>query len=156
MTKQKSNKRKLFLIFTVIVLSLLIIAGIYLYHNSLQGERPFEDLTAEDVKSISLYSVTKEIIYTFNKPEQEEIIKLLNGIAVDKEIDPEYIGNGGFDPEFRIEKKDGSIIDFGTSGELYVNGHRYKVTENNTPMSKLRNLHSEYYKEYYVPLNAQN
>lgn len=155
MTKQKFNKRKLFLIFTVIVLGILIIAGTSFYHNSLQGQIPFEDLKTEDVKSISLYSVTGEIIYTFNQTEQEKIIKLLNGVAIDKEIDPEYIWNGGFDRQFGIEKKDGSIIVFGTSGEFYVDGHRYKVSEKNTAIVKLRNLHSEYYKEYYVPNNAQ-
>ncbi|MBQ4572158.1 MAG: hypothetical protein IJA80_02640 [Clostridia bacterium] len=155
MTKQKFNKRKLFIIFMVIALGIVIIAGIFVYHNSLQGQKPFETLTTEDVKSISLYSVTGEIIYTFNQKEQDEIIKLLNGVAVDKEIDPEYIWNGGFDRQFGIEKKDGSVIVFGTSGEFYVDGHRYKVSENNTSIAKLRNLHGEYYMEYYIPHNAQ-
>ena len=114
-----------------------------------------KQLKTEDVKSISLYSVTGEIIYTFNQTEQEKIIELLNGVAVDKEIDPEYIWNGGFDRQFGIEKKDGSLIVFGTSVEFYVDGHRYKVSEKNTAIVKLRNLHSEYYKEYYVPNNPQ-
>lgn len=155
MTKQKFNKRKLFIIFMVIALGFLIIVGTCVYHNSLQGQKPFENLKTEDVKSISLYSVTGEVLYTFNQTEQDEIVKLLNGVAVDKEISPEYIWNGGFDRQFGIEKKDGSIIVFGTSGEFYVDGHRYKVSEKNASIVKLRNLHSEYYDEYYVPYNAQ-
>lgn len=66
MTKQKNNKRKRVLILSVIILSILTIAFGLIFYNSMQGERPFENLTVEEVKSISLYSqnVTQEIVYT--------------------------------------------------------------------------------------------
>lgn len=154
MTKQKSNKRKLFLIFMVVILGTLIIAGTSVYHNSLQIERPFEDLTTEDVKSISLYSIKGEIIYTFNEEEKAEIVKLLNGIATGKKDNKQY--NGGFNRQFRMEKTDGTIIEFGTNANFWIEGQRYEVPENNISLVKLRKLHTEYYKEYYVPLNVQN
>ncbi len=156
MMKTKSNNRKLILIFSVIVLSILIVAGALIYHNSLQGERPFENLTVDEVKSISLYSqnVTQEIIYTFDDEEREEIVKLLNGIAIGKEDNQLYCG--GFDREFRLEKTDGTIIEFGTNANFWLDGQRYEVPENNTSLIKLRKIHSEYYQEYYIPYNAQN
>ncbi len=156
MTKSKSNKRKLIFIFAVIILSVLIIAGALIYHNSLQGERPFENLTAEEVKSISLYSqnVTQEIIYTFTEEECEEIVKLLNGIAIGKEDNQLYCG--GFDREFRLEKTDGTIIEFGTNANFWLDGQRYEVPDNNISLIELRKIHTKYYREYYIPYNAQN
>lgn len=154
MTKQKFNKRKLFIVFMVIALGIAIIAGTYVYHNSLQGQIPFETLTTEDVKSISLYSVTGEIIYTFNEKETAEIVKHLNGIAIGKKDNKDYIG--GFCPEFRMEKTDGTIVEFGTNANFWLDGQRYEVPEHNTSIAKLRNLHSEYYREYDVPYNAQS
>ncbi len=156
MTKSKANKRKVILIFSVIILNILMVAGALIYHNSLQGKRPFENLTANEVKSISLYSqnVTQEIIYTFNDEECEEIVKLLNGIAIGKEDNQLYCG--GFDREFRLEKMDGTIIEFGTNANFWLDGQRYEVPENNVSLIKLRSIHSEYYQEYYVPYNTQN
>lgn len=153
MIKARSSKRKLILIFTVIVLSLLIIAGALIYHNSLQGERPFENLTAEEVKSISLYDYRGDIIFTFNKDEKTEIVRLLNGIAIGKEDNQEY--DGGFCPEFRLEKTDGTIIEFGTNANFWLDGQRYEVSDNNISLKKLRNLHSEYFKEHFVPYNER-
>lgn len=156
MMKTKSNKRKLILIFTVIILSIFMIAGALIYHNSLQGERPFEHLTAEEVKSISLYSqnATQEIIYTFTEEECEEIVKLLNGIAIGKEDNQLYCG--GFDREFRMEKTDGTIIEFGTNANFWLDGQRYEVPDNNISLIELRKIHTDYYREYYIPYNAQN
>ena len=156
MMKTKSNKRKLILIFTVIILSIFMIAGALIYHNFLQGERPFEHLTAEEVKSISLYSqnATQEIIYTFTEEECEEIVKLLNGIAIGKEDNQLYCG--GFDREFRMEKTDGTIIEFGTNANFWLDGQRYEVPDNNISLIELRKIHTDYYREYYIPYNAQN
>lgn len=153
MIKARSNKRKLILIFTVIVLCLLIIAGALIYHNSLQGERPFEKLTAEEVKSISLYDYRGDIVFTFDEEKKAEIVKLLNGIAIGKEDNQEY--NGGFCPEFRLEKTDGTIIEFGTNANFWLDGQRYEVSDNNISLKKLRNLHSEYFKEHFVPYNER-
>ena len=86
MTKQNLNKHKIILVLLVIFLIALILAEALFYYNSLQLTKPFENLTVEEVKSISLYSqnVTQEIIYTFTDEECKEIIKLLNGIAIGK------------------------------------------------------------------------
>lgn len=152
MTKLKSN-RKLILIFSVIILLIVTVAGILIYHNSLQGERPFENLTADEVKSISLYDYGQDIIYTFNEDEKTEIVKLLNGIAIGEEDNKEY--NGGFCPEFRLEKTDGTIIEFGTNANFWLDGQRYVVPDNNVSLIKLRELHSEYFGEYFVPYNER-
>lgn len=156
MTKQTLNKRKIILVLLVIALIALILAEALFYYNSLQLTKPFENLTVEEVKSISLYSqnVTQEIIYTFTDEECKEIIKLLNGIAIGKEDNQEY--NGGFDRQFRLEKTDGTIIEFGTSANFWFDGQRYEVPENNISLIKLRNMHTEYYKEYYVPYYELN
>ncbi len=156
MTKQKNNKRKRVLILSVIILSILTIAFGLIFYNSMQGERPFENLTVEEVKSISLYSqnVTQEIIYTFTDEECKEIVKLLNGIAIGKEDNQEY--TGGFDREFRLEKTDGTIVEFGTSANFWFDGQRYEVPKNNISLIKLRNMHTEYYTEYYVPYYKLN
>lgn len=152
MTKLKSN-RKLILIFSVIILLIVTVAGILIYHNSLQGERPFENLTADEVKSISLYDYGQDIIYTFNEDEKTEIVKLLNGIAIGEEDNKEY--NGGFCPEFRLEKTDGTIIEFGTNANFWLDGQMYIVPDNNVSLIKLRELHSEYFGEYFVPYNER-
>lgn len=161
MTKQKSNKRKLILIFSVIILSILIVAGALIYHNSLQGERPFENLTADEVKSISLYNIQysavenedyKKIVYTFNEEETEKIVKILNGIAIGEEDNQDYFGE--FDREFRLEKADGTIIEFGVSAGFFYNDQRYEVPDNNISLIKLRNLRDEYYEKYVVPENS--
>ncbi|MBQ3523360.1 MAG: hypothetical protein IJA43_02775 [Clostridia bacterium] len=156
MTKQNLNKHKIILVLLVIFLIALILAEALFYYNSLQLTKPFENLTVEEVKSISLYSqnVTQEIIYTFTDEECKEIIKLLNGIAIGKEDNQEY--NGGFDRQFRLEKTDGTIIEFGTSANFWFDGQRYEVPENNISLIKLRNMHTEYYKEYYVPYYELN
>lgn len=156
MTKQNDSKRKLILILLVVVLIALIIAETLIYYNSLQVTKPFENLTVEEVKSISLYSqnVTQEIIYTFTDEECKEIVKLLNGIAIGKEDNQKY--NGGFDREFRLEKTDGTIVEFGTSANFWFDGQRYEVPENNIYLIKLRNMHTEYYTEYYVPYYELN
>ena len=156
MTKQLSGKRKLILIFSVIILSVLIIAGTLIYNNFLQGERPFEDLAIEDVKCISLYSqnATQEIIYTFTDDECEKIVKFLKGIAIGKEDNQSYVG--GFDREFRLEKTDGTIIEFGTNANFWLDGQRYEVPENNISLIELNKIHTEYYQKHYIPYNAQN
>lgn len=156
MTKQNDSKHKLILILLVVVLIALIIAETLIYYNSLQVTKPFENLTVEEVKSISLYSqnVTQEIIYTFTDEECKEIVKLLNGIAIGKEDNQKY--NGGFDREFRLEKTDGTIVEFGTSANFWFDGQRYEVPENNIYLIKLRNMHTEYYTEYYVPYYELN
>lgn len=156
MTKQNLNKRKIILVLLVIALIVLILAESLVYYNSLQFIKPFENLAIEEVKSVSLYSqnVTQEIIYTFTDEECKEIIKLLNGIAIGKEDNQEY--NGGFDRQFRLEKTDGTIIEFGTSANFWFDGQRYEVPENNISLIKLRNMHTEYYKEYYVPYYELN
>ena len=156
MTKQNLNKHKIILVLLVIFLIALILAEALFYYNSLQLTKPFENLTVEEVKSVSLYSqnVTQEIIYTFTDEECKEIIKLLNGIAIGKEDNQEY--NGGFDRQFRLEKTDGTIIEFGTSANFWFDGQRYEVPENNISLIKLRNMHTEYYKEYYVPYYELN
>ena len=156
MTKQTLNKRKIILVLLVIVLIVLILAESLVYYNSLQFIKPFENLAIEEVKSVSLYSqnVTQKIIYTFTDEECKEIIKLLNGIAIGKEDNQEY--NGGFDRQFRLEKTDGTIIEFGTSANFWFDGQRYEVPENNISLIKLRNMHTEYYKEYYVPYYELN
>lgn len=148
-----SRVRKV-IVSVVLVLIIVIVAGALIYHNSLQGERPFEKLTADQVKSISLYSVTGEIIYSFNDTEKAEIVKLLNNIAIGEKDNQEYVG--GFDREFRLEKTDGTVIEFGTSANFWLDGQRYEVPDNNISLIKLRNIHSEYYKEYYVPYNSQS
>lgn len=156
MTKQNDSIRKLILILLVVVLIALIIAESLIYYNSLQVIKPFENLTVEEVKSISLYSqnVTQEIIYTFTDEECEEIVKLLNGIEIGKEDNKEYAG--GFDPQFRLKKTDGTVVEFGTSANFWLDGQRYEVPENNISLIKLRNMHTEYYKKYYVPYYELN
>ncbi len=156
MTKQNDSKRKLILILLVVVLIALIIAETLIYYNSLQVTKPFENLTVEEVKSISLYSqnVTQEIIYTFTDEECEEIVKLLNGIAIGKEDNQKY--NGGFDREFRLEKTDGTIVEFGTNANFWLDGQRYQVPKNNISLTKLRDIHTEYYSSYYVPYYELN
>ncbi len=156
MIKIKSNKRKLVLVFAVIILIIALCAGTLIYHNSLQGERPFEDLTAEDVKSISLYSqnVTQEIIYTFTDEESEEIIKHLNRIVIGEKDNQEYVG--GFDPEFRMEMNDGKVIEFSVNANFWFDGQRYEVVEGKQSLFKINDIHTEYYREYYVPFNAQS
>ncbi len=152
MTKLKSN-RKLILIFAVIILLIVTVAGILIYHNSMQGDRPFESLTVNEVKSISLYDYKGDIIYTFTEEEKAEIVNLLNGIAIGEEDNQEYIG--GFDPEFRLEKADGTVIEFGTGANFWLDGQRYVVPDNNVSLIKLRELHSEYFREYFVPYNER-
>lgn len=156
MTKQNLNKRKIILVLLVIILIALIIAEALMYYNSLRFTKPFDNLATEEVKRISLYSqnVTQELIYTFTDEECEEIVKLLNDIEIGKEDNKEYCG--GFDPQFRLEKTDGTIIEFGTSANLWLDGQRYEVPENNISLIKLRNIHTEYYKEYYVPYYELN
>lgn len=160
MMKHKSNK-KFFLIFAVIILLIVIAAGALIYHNSLQGERPFEDLTAEDVKSISLYNIHhsavangdyEKIVYTFNAEETEKIVKMLNGIAIGEEDNEDYFG--GFYREFRLEKTDGTIIEFGVGAGFFYNDQRYEVPDNNISLIKLQNLRDEYYDKYVVPANS--
>ena len=156
MTKQNDSIRKLILILLVVVLIALIIAESLVYYNSLQFIKPFENLAIEEVKSVSLYSqnVTQEIIYTFTDEECEEIVKLLNGIEIGKEDNKEYAG--GFDPQFRLEKTDGTVVEFGTSANFWLDGQRYEVPENNISLIKLRDIHTEYYREYYVPYYEMN
>lgn len=156
MTKQNLNKRKIILVLLVIALIVLILTESLVYYNSLQFTKPLENLTIEEVKSISLYSqnVTQEIIYTFTDEECEEIVKFLNDIAIGKEDNQEY--NGGFDRQFRLEKTDGTVIEFGTSANFWFDGQRYEVPENNISLIKLRNMHTEYYEEYYVPYYELN
>ncbi len=159
--KFKSNKRKLTLIFAVIILSIIIVAGILIYHNSIQGEKPFEDLTVDEVKSISLYNIHhyavenedyKKIAYTFNEEEAEKIVKMLNGIAIGEKDNQDYFG--GFDREFRMEKTDGTIIEFGVGAGFFYNDQRYEVPDNNISLIKLQNLRDEYYEKYVVPANS--
>lgn len=153
MASQKSNKTKIVFCFSAIIIIVSVIAGVLIYNNFSQSEKPFENLTAEEVKSISLYSqnVTQEIVYTFTDNECEEIVKLLNGIVIRKEDNTEYAG--GFDPQFRLEKTDGTVIEFGAHANFWLDGKRYEVPENNTSLIELRKLHDEYYKEHYVPIN---
>lgn len=153
MMKLKSQKLKLILIFSVIILLIVIVAGALIYHNSLQGKRPFENLTADEVKSISLYDYRGDSIYTFNEDEKTEIVNLLNGIEIGKEDNQEY--NGGFCPEFRLEKTDGTITEFGTNANFWLDGQRYEVPDNNISLIELRNLHSEYFKEHFVPYSER-
>lgn len=161
MIKHKSNKRKLILIFAVIILLIVTLAGILIYHNSMQGERPFEDLTVDEVQSISLYNIHhsavangdyEKIVYTFNAEETEEIVKMLNGIAIGKEDNQDYFG--GFYREFRMEKTDGTIIEFGVSAGFFYNDQRYEVPDNNISLVKLEKLRDEYYEKYVVPANS--
>lgn len=156
MTKQNLNKRKLFVILSVIILSITVMVGLLIYHNSQRFTKPFENLTSEEVKSISLYSqnVTQEIIYTFTDEECEEIVKLLNSIETGKEDNKEY--SGGLDREFRLEKTDGTIVEFGVGANLWLDGQRFEVPEDNTSLIELRNIHTEYYGEYYVPYYELN
>lgn len=152
MMKHKSNK-KLILIFAVIILLIVIAAGALIYHNSLQGEKPFENLTADEVKSISLYDYAGDIIYTFTEEEKAEIVNLLNGIEIGKEDNQEYCG--GFNPQFRMEKTDGTVIEFGTNANFWLDGQRYVVSDNNISLIELRELHGEYFREYFVPYNER-
>lgn len=156
MTKQSLSKHKCIFILLAIILSVMVIVGVLIYHNSHQFAKPFENLTIEEVKSISLYSqnVTQEIIYIFTDEECEEIVKLLNGIETGKEDNKEY--SGGLDREFRLEKTDGTIVEFGTGANLWLDGQRYEVPEDNTSLIELRNIHTEYYREYYVPYYELN
>lgn len=156
MTNQNLNKRKLILVLLVIILSISIVVEALIYYSSLQLTKPFENLTVEEVKSISLYSqnVTQEIIYTFTDDECEEIVKLLNGIEKGKEDNKEYAG--GFDPEFCLEKTDGTIIEFGTGANFWLDGQRYEVPEDNTSLIELRDIHNEYYTRYYIPYQELN
>lgn len=151
MTKPNLNKRKIILVLLVITLIALILAEALMYYNSLQFTKPFENLTIEEVKSISLYSqnVTQELIYSFTDEECEEIVKLLNDIEIGKEDNKEYVG--GFDPQFCLEKTDGTIIEFGTSANFWLDGQRYEVPKNNISLITLRDIHTEYYSSYYVP-----
>lgn len=149
---KKKSKTKIAILFFIVFFLIIMVIGIFLSHNMSHTAKPFEDLTVEQVKNISLYSVTKEIIYTFNDTEKQTIINLLNNIEIGEEDNREY--DGGFDSEFRLEKSDGTIIEFGTNANFVYNGQRYEVPENNISLIELRNLHTEYYKKYYISANA--
>lgn len=155
MVKQKSNQRKFFFFF-VITLSILLIVGVLINYRFQKAKRPFENLRVEDVKSISLYSenVTQEIVYTFNDKECAEIVSSLNKIVIGEKDNREYIG--GFDPEFRLEKNDGKVINFSVSANLWLDGQRYEVVEGEEMLFKLNDIRHEYYSEYYVPYNDKS
>ena len=155
MAKQRYNLQK-FVLFLVIALSILIIVGLLINYNFSQTKRPFEDLMIKDVKSISLYSqnVTQEVIYTFNDEECAEIVSCLNKIKIGEKDNREY--DGGFDPEFRLEKNNGEVINFSVSANLWLDGQRYEVVEGDEMLFKLNDIHHEYYSEYYIPYSTQN
>ncbi len=152
----KPTLRKKLFVFIFIITALIIITLIH-YHNISQLTKPFENLTVIEVKSISLYSknVTQEIIYTFTNEECEKIVKLLNGIEIGDE-DKRGSPDGGFNPQFRIEKTNGTIINFGTNGSVWIDGYYYTVPEKNSSWIELRSIHEEYYKKYYVPYLEQS
>ena len=172
MSKPKLNKRVLIIICPLIVVTALIIAVILINPNSafgnpVQGENrtdeqmpqdsekvesPFKGLTAEDVKSISIYSMNKEIVYTVSDEECAEIVGLLSQIEIGEEDKTQY--DGIYYPAYRLEKNDGTIIDFSMGGPLVFNGKQYEVVEGKDAMYRIDVITREYFSKYAVlPLN---
>lgn len=80
------------------------------------GEKPFEDLAAEDIKEVKMSTSTEEV--TFTEQEIEEFVKLLNQIVIYEEIEPEPISGGG--AIFEIKYLDGRILRFDNNGNVYI------------------------------------
>lgn len=124
------------------------------YISCLTWMTPFWNLRTEDIKSISLYSIKGDILYTLNSSEQAQMVKMLTGIVF---CDLDYRGyDGGFYPQWRLEKTDGTVLNFSTDLYFEANGQKYEVPENNQSLIELNTFHDEYYKKYFVASNTED
>lgn len=124
------------------------------YLSCLTYMKPFWNLRTEDIKSISLYSINGDILYTLNSDEQTRIVEMLTGIEFCDLDYREY--NGGFYPQWRLEKIDGTVLNFSTDLYFEANGQKYEVPENNPSLNGLNAFHNEYYNKYFVALNVED
>ena len=118
---------------------------------------PFWDLTENDVKEISFYSLnndTETVIYTLDSSEISDMVNLLKEITIYGEDKYVYVG-GGY-TLFKLKKTDGTVLTIDISTFcITVNGQQYKIDYDDGAVKELVKLFNEYNAKYYVPVNAE-
>lgn len=129
-------KRKI-LIFAAIVLAVVLIVSIGL---SLIGRRPFKNMKAEEIQSISIHLWPPNETMELNQDEIEELVGLLQQVKI---YNPSWLhlASGGQSNIMTITYQDGSVKEVNQFGStLIIDGQGYRAEyEPNEAINKFVN-----------------
>jgi len=99
------------------------------------GQKPFEDVTKEDIQEVKIHVVPPDVEKNLSEEEIGQLVALLNEVVIYEEVDPESLV--GQTVQFDIIKTDGSKFIIQDLGLYFV-------------------IDKVYYKTLYEPIEALN
>ena len=116
-------KRKM-LVIAAIVLAVALILNIGIWTI---GRKPFKDLQAEDIKSVSIHLLPPNETRELNQEEIEELVTLLQQVKI---YNPSWLhmASGGQSNIMTITYQDGSVKEVNQFGStLIIDGQGYRA-----------------------------
>jgi len=125
------NKRKKFILF--IVIGILIVGSFILMKSFLIGEKPFENLSKDEIEHVSAWVIPPNITVELTKEESNELVDILHNVKIYNRS-WKHMFSGGQSCIFTITYNDGDVIEinaFTPSVIIDEKGYRaeYEVCE---------------------------